>query len=394
MVRVPSYKSIGLESYLNTKAFPPNNDIPELANQQSTGTEPQFKQGYSSGEMMDIDDCQDCQEQQRQKPSEKALEAQLADLKTQLQEKDQKLKELEAKCDIMSKDAIRNDQKLKESQEKCDMISKDVIKKDQDVTKFRKLWKKAAMEHDKFRASGQGFYQITDEYLVELINHLRLDIRDLSIQYFDGIVLKGDRFFTYRPSYIKHLERTTSERDGFLRFIKSPTRSHEVIQAFLWRVIVDEIFEMNCSLGEPSLPNPEAERKFQSWSSTTTSMLLASVNLERVDNDMKLKTASHVTRIVNTVDNLLRKDREKSFKDQLSTIITQAFALDKEISRQVARVIWRFDIYQQEERGDQTHGPNEGGLVIAPAVFKRGKSTGEGFDQETKLLDLVESSNK
>lgn len=70
---------------------------------------------------MDIDDCQ---EPQRQTPSESALQAELADLKTQLQEKTQKLVELRDKFDTMSKDAIKNSQKLKESQEKCDRSAK------------------------------------------------------------------------------------------------------------------------------------------------------------------------------------------------------------------------------------------------------------------------------
>ncbi|RBA17610.1 hypothetical protein FPRO05_11325 [Fusarium proliferatum] len=396
------------------EAFKPNHDSPELANQQRSDTESQSKPGYPPGELMDIDDCQ---EQQRETPSDSALQAELADLKTQLQEKTQKLEELREKCDMLSKDAIKNIQKLKESQEKCDTLSLDVIKKDQDATKFRKLWKKAAMEHDKFRASGQGFYQITDEYLVELINHLRLNIRDLSIQYFDGIAFKGDRFTFYEPDYVNHLSNTTLERKGFMRYLESSTRSHEVVQAFLWRVIVHEVFDKfewlgadtsedfrhlryglkppllaNTQGGVP-LPNHDAERKFHSWSSTTISMLLTSIDIEEANNYMKHKTDHHVNRIINTVVNLLRKDKERSFKNQLSAIITEAFALDKEISRQVARVIWRFNGSQQEGKVDHAHAtPNKPGLVMAPAVFKRGKSTGEGFDHETKLLDIVEGS--
>lgn len=195
---------------------------------------------------MDIDDCQE----QQQMLSEVALSAELAHLKTKLQEKTQELEELQEKCDMMSQDAIKSSQKLKESQEKCDIISQDVIKKDQDVTKFRKLWKKAAMEHDKFRASGQGFYQITDEYLVELINNLRLNIRDLSIQYFDGIAFKGDRFPYFQPNYLNHLNNITLGHKGFMRYLESSTRSHQVVQAFLWRVIVHEIFEKFEWLGE------------------------------------------------------------------------------------------------------------------------------------------------
>lgn len=122
-------------------------------------------------------------------------------------------------------------------------------------------------------------------------------------------------------------------------------------------------------------------------------MLLTSIDTEKANNYMKHKTDHHVNRIINTVVNLLRKDKERSFKNQLSAIITEAFALDKEISRQVARVIWRFNGSQQEGNVDHAHAaPNKPGLVMAPAVFKRGKSTGEGFDHETKLLDIVEGS--
>lgn len=145
--------------------------------------------------------------------------------------------------------------------------------------------------------------------------------------------------------------------------------------------------------GGPTLPNHEAERKFHSWSSSTISMLLTRIDVEKANNYTKHRTDYHVRRIINTVGNLLRKDKERSFKNQLSAILTEAFALDKVISRQVARVIWRFNGSQQKENVDHAHAaPNKPGLVMAPADFKRGKSTGGGFDHETKLLDVVEGS--
>jgi hypothetical protein len=122
-------------------------------------------------------------------------------------------------------------------------------------------------------------------------------------------------------------------------------------------------------------------------------MLLTSVDVEKANNYMKHRTDHHVKRIMNTVCNLLGKDKERSFKNQLSAIIAEAFALDKEISRQVARVIWIFNVSQQEENADHPDAARSKlGLVMAPAVFKRGKSTGDGFDQETKLLDGVVGS--
>jgi hypothetical protein len=106
---------------------------------------------------------------------------------------------------------------------------------------------------------------------------------------------------------------------------------------------------------------------------------------------LKRKTAEHVDYIVNTIRDLCRKEDEKGIKDQLSTIVTQAIRLDKEISRQTARVMWTFNVFQEVETGDHAQRPREIGLVIAPAVFKRGKSTGEDFNQETVLLEAVVS---
>ncbi|KAF4338995.1 hypothetical protein FBEOM_7082 [Fusarium beomiforme] len=340
--------------------FSPDDDNTAVAEHQNCETEPQCRPGSSSAHWRDFG----------------ISDGRAKDSPTGERQKAQRVG---GRYDMTSKGTIEKDQKLKELQEKCDMTSEDVMKKDQDAVKFRKLWKKAATEHDKFRASGQGFYQVTDEYLVELINHLRLAIRDFSIQYFDGQSLKRSKF------------------SGYMKYLRSPTKSPEVIQAFLWRVVVDEVFQKFEWLGTetsryflrlrdlleyplyantqggPSLPNHEAERKFHCWNSNTISLLLASVDLGKAENDLKCRTHSHVTRITNTVDELLHKDSKRSFRDQLSGIITQAFALDKEISRQVARVIWRFNT-QQEEKGRDTHDPSKAGLVISPAVFKRESS--------------------
>ena len=85
---------------------------------------------------------------------------------------------------------------------------------------------------------------------------------------------------------------------------------------------------------------------------------------------------------------------------ELCSIIDQALQLDKEISRQLSRISWdmgydddnsmAFDSNLMELEGGQTLTGSEQvvSLVLSPAVIKRGKSTGDGFDEESVLLRM------
>ncbi|KAM0240126.1 hypothetical protein ACHAP5_008046 [Fusarium lateritium] len=358
-----------------------NTNNEEIGAQQSSLTQTASTEHSMA---MDIDDRQ---MEQRQNLAEDTLEAQIASLESGLQEKDQKIQDLQLECED---------------------LNRAMDEKDEEAVKFRKLWKNTAKELNKFRANGQVFYQVTDEYLTELINHLRFIIRDFSIQYFDGRYLRADTTGCYRNNYAHHLKGIGPERHYY---ITSPTCCYQLVQAFVWRVIVKEVFNKFEWVGRdnsrhfrnlqeglrPSLDvdpetglsrsDPEAERKFQTWTATTTAMFLETLDPRRVDADMRARITQHVDYIVNTIRNLIRRDQERGLKEQLYTIISQAFELDKEISRQVGRVNWRFKDPQQMDKGDPVQKSEQIGLVIAPAVWKKGKSTGEDFHQETRLLE-------
>jgi archaellum component FlaC len=166
-------------------------------------------------------DNNDCGGKQSQQLSLDTLKAQLESLETELQNKDRKLEEL---------------------QKEYGALEKDLDEKNEEAADLRRLWKKTAKELDKVRANNQGFYQITDEYLIEQINHLRISIRDFSIQYFDGKCSPKRGLTIYRPSYRRLLESTTSKRylDDYIR---SPVNCHQVVQSFLWKVVVEEILD-------------------------------------------------------------------------------------------------------------------------------------------------------
>jgi hypothetical protein len=151
-------------------------------------------------------------------------------------------------------------------------------------------------------------------------------------------------------------------------------------------------------------PEPEAEHEFQKWSATTTGLVLDAVR-DRVDNvqdDLNQRRAQINRSIVETIGFGSTSNRQ-GFTKQLDDILDAAFAVDKDISRQIAVVEWVFDFdilgetnfdpdtMELDRRemlppGKETH---EVRLVVAPALMKRGRPTGEDFDELHMLLKMV-----
>ncbi|KAI1059103.1 hypothetical protein LB507_004153 [Fusarium sp. FIESC RH6] len=317
---------------------------------------------------------------------------------------DTRLKQLERELEEKNRN-------LQELQQECNDLKNELDEKSATEADIRKIWKKTAKELNKLRANSQGFYQVTDEYLAEQINYLKIGIRDFSIQYFDGKSIPKGVMTETNPDYWPHFKSSASERD-LGRYLKSPKNCHKLVQAFLWRVIMKELFYRFDWLGkeyynafnrvwEGLLPrkmidherrplpvDPEAERKFNCWRATTIAMFLDSLDQKKVDLELKRRTDEYVRRIFNTLRDLVKRDEEKGCKDQITAIINQAHALDKEINRQAGYVRWIGDI-QQTKTGIHVQRVKQDGIVLSPEVLKRGKSTGEGFDQETTLVEMV-----
>jgi hypothetical protein len=62
----------------------------------------------------------------------------------------------------------------------------ELTERESELAEARKGWRKVASELNKIRTKGQGFYQVTDQYLIDKTNSLRYSIRNFSIQYFEG----------------------------------------------------------------------------------------------------------------------------------------------------------------------------------------------------------------
>jgi hypothetical protein len=147
--------------------------------------------------------------------------------------------------------------------------------------------------------------------------------------------------------------------------------------------------------------NPEAERKFQIWSATTTGFVFDSIDMTEGSEAYKFVQSEKEylkSRVCETIDPFMRS-RESGHSQDLLRIMDNALALDSEICRQVARVEWVFpsrklDIMydpaaMELEKGEKPSKVNQKVLLaVSPAMKKRGKSTGEDFKAENILVPM------
>ncbi|KAL2670671.1 hypothetical protein Neosp_014460 [[Neocosmospora] mangrovei] len=277
-------------------------------------------------------------------------------------------------------------------------LKRELEEKEKEVTERTRMWKKAATELNKLRA--QSFYQITDEYLVGLIVKLRYSIRNFSLQYFEGTSPPKISLFAQLPNYLNHASAIIPGKEEEIYSGVHSKRDYQIIQALIWRVLVAEVFNKFAWVGgktsesfkhlhtklDPAWnsdsrgierPEPEAERKFQTWSATTIGLLLDAQGPEERSQVMmwqRKEKGRIVGRLLNTFGSIAGS--REDLAGELSSIIGEAFVLGKEISRQIARIAWTLDLEKQTfdeetmelETGDPVKEPRVVNWVVAPSL--------------------------
>lgn len=119
-------------------------------------------------------------------------------------------------------------------------LKHELEEKEKEVTERTRMWKRAATELNKLRA--QGFYQITDDYLVGLIVRLRYSIRRFSLQYFEGTSLPKTSLFANLPNYLNHVRAIMPGKEAEIYAGGHSKNDYQIIQALIWRVLVAEVF--------------------------------------------------------------------------------------------------------------------------------------------------------
>ncbi|OHE90577.1 hypothetical protein CORC01_14124 [Colletotrichum orchidophilum] len=296
--------------------------------------------------------------------------------------------------------------------------------KDAELADLRKRWKQTAKELNRLKTSQRrGLYQVTDRYLVDLASRLRYNIRNIAIQYFEGSQeIRDPRHETTESIYSRYFTQVAPDAQRRSAYLGSNRGRSSVGQAFLWQIIIVEVFGqylwtgsklsgainiLNDHMRQDRHPSAEFDieacRNFQSWSAETTGMVLQTIEEKQepeVSQFLNRVVKKIAAGIVDAILSIIDVADEDGLELEIGMILHEALALDKEVCRQVARVDWtadktptNFDPDTMELEGDVelgTHGQTAC-LVVAPGLRKRGKSSGEDFDVDELLLPMVVS---
>lgn len=177
-------------------------------------------------------------------------EHELNDLLTDLNRKDKDLNDLLA--DLNRKDeeltSLRNetDAALNWKNQELNELHDRTEKKDQEINEYRQRWKQVANELNRFLAQGQGFYQVTDQQLIEAATQLRFNIRNFADQQFGGEVRDAKTYQHFRDSIKNYYEISS---DSFEACMVHSSRRPMLVKAFLWAILRKDIFGNFCWAG-------------------------------------------------------------------------------------------------------------------------------------------------
>ncbi|KAK8106718.1 hypothetical protein PG999_010077 [Apiospora kogelbergensis] len=281
------------------------------------------------------------------------------------------------------------------------------------VEKLRKEWKKAASQSGQFQSCGIGQYQLPDSDLITAVYHLRYEIANFSMQYF---AVTSSKQFVDAPNniYWKYMIETTPHIHGYRDHLESKISGENVLQSFLWRLLAGEVFEKFRWVArlqepmsriyetlQPNIVMPETDREFQMWKATTSNLIT-----KRMGHDNEQANREETTNIscslAKQVLNVIRPYLEGSDEDlvcDLQSMIQLSIDLDQDICRLRARYKWIFPPLEESVRfnpdtmavGTGHVEPRSGesvNMIIAPALIKQGKQTGQDFDVEDTMLKM------
>lgn len=155
-------------------------------------------------------------------------------------------------------------------------------------------------------------------------------------------------------------------------------------------------------INSPAPADAEAIKRFKLWSVSTTALLqdCVSGNTQTRPEDPKENNIfkSIVLRAHDVISPFTAPHSDPhACIAELEEILVRALAFDRDICRQAADVTWEFGHAEGEtffdpatmavERGERAPGVgDEALLVVAPGVYKLGKSNGDGFEGERQMV--------
>ncbi|KAK0616627.1 hypothetical protein B0T14DRAFT_459079 [Immersiella caudata] len=292
-------------------------------------------------------------------------------------------------------------------------------------------WKQTAQELSDLHMQQNAVYTVTDERLRELATTLRSGIRNFAMGFFSGSPGSVDRIPSRSGGGDDYFRQYMAPIEGHEKYLLSDRRCSSIIQAFLWRVLDRQVFDCYHWAGEAADSakqlssrlkthgqpeergqprDPDAERNLQMWNASMARFLLEAIDAGEVSKDRQAteaKLRGVLTQIVTAIQPFCRapQDELKYLEEDLWHVLESAVALDKEISKQMARIERVFEVENSSTRSkgaptfdsswmelesgqEPVTSQRRIGLVVAPAIVKFGKSNGEDPAVRTLLVPM------
>lgn len=118
--------------------------------------------------------------------------------------------------------------------------------KNEEINYLRSGWRQAAKELEKLLKQGQGFTQVTDEELVQKVTQMRFNVRNFADWEFGSALIDAKSVDGLCKEIRVYLEISP---DHIRTCLGSSSKRPMVFVAFLWAVLVNEIFGRFCWAG-------------------------------------------------------------------------------------------------------------------------------------------------
>ncbi|KAK2752050.1 hypothetical protein CKAH01_06336 [Colletotrichum kahawae] len=285
----------------------------------------------------------------------------------------------------------------------------------------RKKWKQAATDLDKMKSSQQRGYHMTDSELKDTVSRLRYNISRFAIQYFGGRLPKDaniDKIVRALNGW-RQLSKFLGNRDITISYIGSDRRRPYIVQALIWDTVYWAVFGEALWAGEKKMSvafkdlseqlqqsektqgsdsDIEICRRFCVWRAETAAMVIETINSSRTNQE---KSKEFFLDGIESVCKHICKHLEpltkatKGLREEVFDILQEAAKLDEAMKRQAVRLEWiipepqgPFDSDTMTLASGETWDADMDGvcLTTSPGLVRQGKSTGDDFGTETRLL--------
>ncbi|CAI7646857.1 unnamed protein product [Penicillium manginii] len=278
-----------------------------------------------------------------------------------------------------------------------------------DVYKAR--YQALATELTKLKSQDQGFSQLDDSYLIQQVEGLRVKIWNFGLHHYGGVVSRGKSLLD--PLLSDYTEFNMRSDMDLEYYLELPDWRPAIMEAFLWRLMVAEIFNRFWWAGSvgksmsrlhrvmkqsnnPGFQSTADIQSFQTWSATTTKLILESQKrngpLSSGSPERKLET---LVKEIHGAIQQYRTSTRGGLMNAIREILNEAIALDEELCQQLAQFEWDFpgpevDYDAQRMQLADGEAPGTDGLsisiVICPGIKKWGRSG--DFEKEDSLVPI------